>query len=247
MGPESAYQQPASLEEIIRASRVVVFVSNLTDARPVTQRLEAAGIPFHTEIMGMGDPAMRRRFQELEARTAWPTLPQVFVDGRFVGGIQEALVHPLLASRAGLPERIRPLALGLGYGGLIPFVALAAALAWDGGWREAAQWLLAGYGAVILAFLGAVHWGRAIAGAASRFAVATQLIVGVLPALAGWVALALPLPAGLSLLALGFAGIWAFDQAAWQPQPELHWYRQLRTHLSIGAVVCLLIGALLGG
>jgi len=247
MAPDNTPHHSATLEETIRASRVVVFVSNLTDARPVTQRLEAAGIPFHLEVMGMGVPAMRRRFQELEARTAWPTLPQVFVDGHFVGGIEETLVHPLLAGRSGLPERIRPLAQGLGYGGLIPFALLAGVLAMDSAWQGAARELLAAYGAVILSFLGAVHWGRVIAGARARFAIGTQLIVGVLPALVAWVALALPANGDLWLLAGGFAAMWSFDQAAWQPQPELHWYRQLRTHLSIGAVLALILGSLLAG
>ena len=48
----------------------------------------------------------------------------------------------------------------LGFGGLIPFVGLAAALwlAPAGGWPLAAMALL-GYGATISSFLGAIHWG----------------------------------------------------------------------------------------
>jgi Protein of unknown function (DUF3429) len=51
-------------------------------------------------------------------------------------------------------------ARGLGIGGLIPFVGLTAALWWarPGEWPLASVALL-GYGATIVSFLGAVHWG----------------------------------------------------------------------------------------
>jgi hypothetical protein len=50
----------------------------------------------------------------------------------------------------------------LGYGGLLPFVALAGV----GWWAPATPlWstALLGYGAVILSFVGALHWGFAMA------------------------------------------------------------------------------------
>ena len=49
---------------------------------------------------------------------------------------------------------------GLGYGGLIPFVALALAV-WllDPADRARSLSALLGYGATILSFLGAIHWG----------------------------------------------------------------------------------------
>jgi len=50
----------------------------------------------------------------------------------------------------------------LGYAGLFPFfAAAAAALLGPPPWRGAALSALAAYGAVILSFLGAVHWGLA--------------------------------------------------------------------------------------
>ncbi len=53
-----------------------------------------------------------------------------------------------------------PWAQRLGYGGLVPFVGLAAAvwLAPPGDWPLASMALLA-YGATIASFLGAIHWG----------------------------------------------------------------------------------------
>jgi hypothetical protein len=55
----------------------------------------------------------------------------------------------------------------LGYGGLLPFVGLAALAGFDPhhllAWSDA----LVGYGAVILSFIGALHWGVAMSAPAS--------------------------------------------------------------------------------
>jgi len=55
-----------------------------------------------------------------------------------------------------------PAVAWLGYGGLLPFLALAATGLWAPGtpWWSAA---LLAYGAVILSFVGALHWGFAMA------------------------------------------------------------------------------------
>ena len=230
-----------SLQELANAARVVLFVSNLTDARPVIHRLEALGVPYATHVMGMADPAMRARFQALEEWTEWAALPQIFVDGRFVGGLEEALAHSLLQPPA--PE-IRTWARWLGYGGLIPFVLPALALLASLGPQDPLARILASYGAVILAFLGAVHWGRVLAGKDDRFDPRLRLVVGVLPALAAWGSLAAGPASALGLQAAAFVVLWAFDWASWRHRPELAWYRQLRTHLTIGAVLSLLLGAL---
>ena len=56
-----------------------------------------------------------------------------------------------------------PFAVVLGVAGLIPFVACAiGALALRGDDAERVTLALIGYGAVILAFLGGVHWGFAL-------------------------------------------------------------------------------------
>ncbi|MFC7474774.1 DUF3429 domain-containing protein [Dankookia sp. GCM10030260] len=53
--------------------------------------------------------------------------------------------------------------LWLGLAGLLPFLGTAL-LAWTAppDWRGVALHALAAYGAVILSFLGAVHWGLAL-------------------------------------------------------------------------------------
>ena len=128
----------------------------------------------------------------------------------------------------------------LGPAGLIPFAGLAGgALA---GWPGAVPALLA-YGATILAFLGAVHWGLALAApGGERHADWARFGLGVVPALVAWVALLLPPSLGLGLLALAIlatAGVEALAAKAGLLPPH---YLQLRWLLSAGAAACLLVG-----
>ena len=61
-------------------------------------------------------------------------------------------------------------ATALGYGGLLPFIAcgLSMLLLPDAGMRHVAGRVLVGYGAVILSFLGGVHWGLVLRGPSPR-------------------------------------------------------------------------------
>jgi hypothetical protein len=67
---------------------------------------------------------------------------------------------------------------------------------------------LMAYSAVILAFLGGVHWGLALDVEQPRRIARLQLILGVVPSLIGWgallLAMAFPPEAGLALLIFGF-------------------------------------------
>jgi Protein of unknown function (DUF3429) len=117
-----------------------------------------------------------------------------------------------------------PWAQGLGYGGLIPFVGLASAI-WflDPADRSRSMAALLGYGATILSFLGAIHWGFAMRDASAQSR--SLLVWGVLPSLLAWAALLVRPQAGLWLVA---AGLWAclavdrvvyprFGAQAWLP------------------------------
>ena len=88
----------------------------------------------------------------------------------------------------------------MGYGGLIPFVALALAV-WlaDPAYRALGSQALLGYAVAIASFLGAIHWGLVMRDAARQSLAA--LGWGVLPSLLAWVALLLGPPTGLWLLA----------------------------------------------
>lgn len=126
----------------------------------------------------------------------------------------------------------------LGYAGLIPFVCLACA-AWLTnmiGLSGIHQHLLAAivaYGAVILSFLGAVHWGRIISTPSEDPLGSLWLLASVIPSLIGWSAVLLPLSAGIPLLLAGFALAWDGDRRAAASGLLPRWYGSLRNRLSL--------------
>ena len=135
----------------------------------------------------------------------------------------------------------------LSYGGLIPFLALAAASLLDpsriGMWQQ----LSLNYGAVILSFVGALHWGFAMSllglSDARRSA---ALAWSVIPALLAWVALLLDPIAGSALMAAGFAIHYVQDWRLVRQAPMPSWYLPLRFRLSATASVCLLVTSCAG-
>jgi hypothetical protein len=128
----------------------------------------------------------------------------------------------------------------LGYFGLVPFVA-GALLVWV--LQPPAQSLsaqsLAAYAALIVSFLGGVHWGAAMRQAAPP---PLWLAWGVTPSLLGWGALLLPLGPGLALLAGLLLLCWAVDRQLYPAQGLARWL-PLRLHLSTVAAVSCAVGA----
>jgi len=113
---------------------------------------------------------------------------------------------------------------------------------------------LIAYAAVMLSFLGAVHWGLALGGStATRRVQRLRYTLGVLPALIGWVALLLPMfvPPWTSLVLLiaGFiAGMvvearWAHLRYTSGRHTWLHW---LVTVVVVAVLGCVLVMRLLG-
>ncbi len=141
-------------------------------------------------------------------------------------------------------SRIPNAALWLGPLGLVPFLAGALAP-----WLLPAEGLpeadlaLVGYGAVILSFLGGVHWG--LAAPAGR---ALQLGLSVVPSLVGWLALLVAslhaVGPGLWLLAAAFAALLPGDLLAAGRGLAPGWYPRLRVPLTVIVVACLVVGAL---
>ena len=72
-----------------RDPRVVIFASGLTDTRMIVKFLTDRGTPFRVIEMGMGSSRSRVDFRRLCEMTNWHLLPQIFVDGTFVGGVDE--------------------------------------------------------------------------------------------------------------------------------------------------------------
>ncbi len=78
----------ARIEGIIQSGKVVLFMKG-TKMMPacgfsntVVQILRREGVPFETFNI-LADPDVR---QGLKEYSSWPTFPQLYVDGKFVGG-----------------------------------------------------------------------------------------------------------------------------------------------------------------
>ena len=96
------------------------------------------------------------------------------------------------------------------------------------------------YGAVILSFVGAVHWGLLLQSTAAR---ATRaLVAGILPSLAGWIALLLPDRYGLTLLVVAFGAFWLYEHRILGEDALPGAYLQLRRSLSLAVCSLLALG-----
>ncbi len=128
----------------------------------------------------------------------------------------------------------------LGYGGLLPFVGTALLL-----WLAPVQhsrWLemLLTYGAVILSFVGALHWGFAMVHPATVGRPMNGMYAwSVMPSLLGWAALLVAPAAGATLLIAGFLVQYRQDLRLARVLPLPAWYLPLRLQLTVVACLCL--------
>jgi hypothetical protein len=132
----------------------------------------------------------------------------------------------------------------LGYAGLIPFVGLTLLL-----WLVHADLQpfvalgLSAYGAVIVSFLGGIHWGIGLRYAATETpGHSFHLVWGSAPPLIAWVALLMPAYAGLPLLGLVMVGCYAIDRKTWGDAGLAHWL-PLRLRLTVVATLSCVLGA----
>ena len=125
----------------------------------------------------------------------------------------------------------------LGWAGLIPF-GLAALGTHSGIDALISYGFLGGtaYGAVILSFLGAVHWGLAMQDDRSPY----WYVWSITPALFGFASLLL-LDVGMRVATLIplFALAWSVDLKAANHGLIPNWYMRLRSKLTAGAVISL--------
>ena len=146
-------------------------------------------------------------------------------------------------------DTLPPVVAWLGYGGLLPFIALAVAAAGanfrgqDPHWWDAA--LLAD-GAAILSFVGALHWGFAMTqpGLTDRQR-ASAFVWSVVPALLAWLALlallallGAPRVAAVLLVMGFFAPYWRVARLAGAASLPA-WYLPMRLRLTWVACLCL--------
>ncbi len=79
----------SKVEEIVKSSQVAIFMKGTPDfpacgfsARAV-QVLRAAGVTQFASVDVLSDDPL---WGALEEFTKWPTVPQIFVNGKFIGG-----------------------------------------------------------------------------------------------------------------------------------------------------------------
>ncbi len=131
-------------------------------------------------------------------------------------------------------------ALRLGYAGLAPFV-LGALLVWlvHPEAHAYATLGLAAYAALIVSFLGGIHWGLAMRQDTPPVPV---LLWGVVPSLLAWPALLMPAYAGLVVLGALLLACYAVDRRLYPGLGAAGWLT-LRFRLSAVAALSCFIGA----
>ena len=136
----------------------------------------------------------------------------------------------------------------LGYGGLLPFVGLAVLMAADAPRQALWSQALVAYGAVILGFVGALHWAFAmVLPGLSSTQRRNRYIWSTIPALLAWPALLLPGVGAMAVLVVGF--VLHYDQdrrlaaTAFEALPA--WYLPLRLQLTTVACMSLALAALI--
>lgn len=130
-------------------------------------------------------------------------------------------------------------ALVLGSAGLIPFVMpLLIMLVGPEPWRPLAATILRSYAAVILSFLGAVHWGTTL-WETDTARLWRSLGWSVTPSLLAWSALILPLAWSWMVLLGGFSAQYLVDRYTVQKNRMPLWYAELRRWLTLGVVLII--------
>ena len=136
----------------------------------------------------------------------------------------------------------------LGYGGVLPFLGLAACTYFNVALPgiSSVEGLLT-YGAVILSFIGALHWGVVMAQHEQVVPRLASLLYGwsVMPALIAWAALLMPDRVGATVMALCFVACWRIDMRVVKSGLWPAWMARLRLHLTSCAVASLAVIVLL--
>lgn len=141
-------------------------------------------------------------------------------------------------------------ALLLGLGGLTPFVAISVLAGMAGPeWQGKAMLALAAYAAVILAFLGGVHWGFALMSTAPDGVQRARFGLGVVPSLVGWAGLLVVFAgletAGIAIEAAGFVALTIVEGRAAGRGLVPPAYMAMRYVLSAVVAICLVSVCLL--
>lgn len=131
---------------------------------------------------------------------------------------------------------VRQVAWSLGLAGLLPFIG-GSVLSWSAPvvWQLTAINGFAYYSAIILSFLGGVHWGSALQ--VARPGNHGRLLLAMLPSLIAWPALLLNVETGLWVLLTGFILIGGYDLSRAGREGFPDWYFTLRGMLTVVVVL----------
>lgn len=144
-------------------------------------------------------------------------------------------------------QKTMPTAVGLlGYGGLVPFIGLAILSFAEPAHGIMYRGALILYGAVILSFVGAIHWGVAMMAEGLSEQIRQDCYIwSVVPALIGWFTYFFsPIGAAL-LLSVGFMLQYWRDAVTAKIIYWPDWYLPLRIRLTSVACASLLMGVFL--
>jgi Protein of unknown function (DUF3429) len=138
------------------------------------------------------------------------------------------------------PAALPPDALGLrlGYAGLLPFV-FGALLAWlvHPEVHPFVLSSLAAYAALIVSFLGGIHWGL---GLLRREAGSARFVWGIAPMLLAWLGLLMPSDAGLTVQGVLLIVCYLVDRRIY-PELGLQAWLPLRLRLTgVASVSCFM-------
>ena len=133
----------------------------------------------------------------------------------------------------------------LGYMGLIPMITPTILLFLEGNHSVMWSHWLTAYAAVILTFVGALHWAFAMTvNKLSETERRLTFIWSVIPALIAWIALFINAFYGSILIAIFFVLNLAMDKKIPKNSGLPSWYLPLRSRLTYTMMTCLLLAAI---
>lgn len=229
------------LQDLIEETKVVVIGSQLSDTRRIEQVLEGQFDDVRVKKLDMEVAENKESLKRLQKTSGWSNLPMVYINGDMIGGEWELTSQQQLGMNT-CGRSTHGFANIIGYCGLIPFVGLSIWYALTSDVQQAGFVLsaLLAYAAIILSFVGAIHWGRSLH---EPHMVKSNLlqIISIIPTLLGWAALLVPAKIGLMILIVSFFLIYLFDRIQYK---QLYWMQKIRFNLSMGVIFTLLISLL---
>jgi monothiol glutaredoxin len=97
-----------SIRDTVTKHKIVIYMKGTASfpqcgfSAQTVEEFRRLGVPFET-VNVLADPSVR---EGIKAYTKWPTIPQVFIDGQFVGGcdiVKELARSGELAKLVGKP------------------------------------------------------------------------------------------------------------------------------------------------